>query len=102
DENKVVRGAQYRVAFRERENLIATYLSLSARAVAKAGHSRLIPNDIAEHLIRFTGPPRVGFRPRPLFEIFVPEYWEHNYRFGELIRDKSSSSARKESGRRTS
>ena len=88
DENKVVRGAQYRVAFRERENLIATYLSLSARAVAKAGHSKLIPNDIAEHLIRFTGPPRVGFRPRPLFEIFVPEYWEHNYRFGELIRDK--------------
>src|SRR5260370_13400230 len=32
DENKVVRGAQYRVAFRERENSIATYLSLSAPA----------------------------------------------------------------------
>jgi signal transduction histidine kinase len=87
DENKVVRGAQYRVAFRERENSIATYLSLSARVVSKAGHPELIPNDLAEHLIRFTG-PRMAFRPRPLFEIFVPEYWEHNYRSGELIRDK--------------
>jgi len=88
DENKVVRGAQYRVAFREHENSIATYLSLSARVVSKAGHPELIPNDLAEHLIRFTGPPRMGFHPRPLFEIFVPEYWEHNYRSGELIRDK--------------
>src|SRR5437868_5427442 len=88
DENKIVRGAQYRVAFREGENSIATYLSLSARVVAKAGHTELIPNDLAEHLIRFTGPPRTAFRPRPLFEIFVPEYWEHNYRSGELIRDK--------------
>src|SRR5438105_2344309 len=88
DENKVVRGAQYRVAFRERENSIATYLSLSARVASKAGHPELIPNDLAEHLIRFTGPPRTAFHPRPLFEIFVPEYWEHNYRSGELIRDK--------------
>jgi signal transduction histidine kinase len=88
DENKVVRGAQYRVAFRERENSIATYLSLSARVVSKAGHPELIPNDLAEHLIRFTGPPRTAFHPRPLFEIFVPEYWEHNYRSGELVRDK--------------
>ena len=88
DENNVVRGAQYRIAFRERENPVATYLSLSARVVSKAGHPELIPNDLAEHLIRFTGPPRTAFRPRPLFEIFVPEYWEHNYRSGELVRDK--------------
>jgi signal transduction histidine kinase len=88
DENKVVRGAQYRVAFGERGNSIAAYLSLSARVVANAGHPELVPNDLAEHLIRFTGPPRTAFRPRSLFEIFVPEYWEHNYRSGALIRDK--------------
>jgi signal transduction histidine kinase len=87
DENKVVRGAQYRVAFRERENPVATYLSFSARIASKAGEPELIPNDLAEHLIRFTGPPRT-FRSRPLFEIFVPEYWEHNYRSGELVRNK--------------
>ena len=88
DENKVVRGAQYRVAFREGDNSIATYLSLSARVVSKAARPELIPNDLAEHLIRFTGPPRTTFRPRSLFEIFVPEYWEHNFRSGELVRDK--------------
>src|SRR5438067_963060 len=67
---------------------MATYLSLSARVASKTGHPELIPNDLAEHFIRFTGAPRKGFRPRPLFEIFVPEYWEHNYGAGELIRDK--------------
>jgi len=88
DENKVVRGAQYRVAFGERENSIATYLSLAARVVTRAGHPELVPNDFAEHLVRFTGPSRTAFRPRSLFEIFVPEYWEHNYRSGEFIRGK--------------
>lgn len=88
DENRIVRGAQYRVAFGEHENSIAPYLSLSARVVAKAGHPELVPNDLAEHLIRFTGPPRTAFRPHSLFEIFVPEYWEHNYHSGELVRDK--------------
>jgi signal transduction histidine kinase len=87
-ENKIVRGAQYRVAFREGENSTATYLSLSARAVSKAGHPELVPNGLAEHLIRFTGPPRLGFPQRHLFEIFVPEYWEHNYRSGESLRNK--------------
>jgi len=88
DEDKIVRGAQFRVIFRERENQTAIYLSLSARAVSKAGHPELVPNDLAERLIRFTGPPRSGFRPHPVFEIFVPEYWEHNYRSGEFLRNK--------------
>jgi signal transduction histidine kinase len=88
DENKIVRGAQYKVEFRGPGQSMATYLSLSARVVSKSGHPELIPDDLAEHFIRFTGAPRKGFRPRPIFEIFVPEYWEHNYGSGELIRDK--------------
>jgi signal transduction histidine kinase len=87
-ENQIVRAAQFRVMFRERANSSATYLSLSARAASKTGHPELVPNNLAEHLIRFTGPPRVGFRPRPVFELFVPEYWEHNYRSGESLRNK--------------
>src|SRR5690349_21186082 len=88
DENKIVRGAQYKVDFRAPGEPMATYLSLSALVASKAGHAELIPNDLAEHFMRFTGAPRKGFRPRPIFEIFVPEYWEHNYGSGELIRDK--------------
>ena len=87
-ENQIVRGAQFRIAFREPGKSTATYLSLSACAISKAGHPELVPNELAEHLIRFTGPPPAGFPPRPVFEIFVPEYWEHNYRSGEFFRDK--------------
>ncbi|MEP7015868.1 MAG: CHASE2 domain-containing protein [Verrucomicrobiota bacterium] len=87
DEGRIVRAAQYRVAFRE-GGPPATYLSLSARTAEKAGAAAKIPDDFAEHLIRFTGPPGVGFRPHPIYEIFVPEYWKQNYRSGELFRDK--------------
>lgn len=87
-ENTVVRGAQYRVGFREHGSATAAYLSISARVLSKAGRAELVPSDLAEHPFRFTGPPRVGFRPHSVFEIFVPEYWEHNYRSGDLFRDK--------------
>ncbi len=88
-ENKIVHSAQFRVAFRQDGNTTETYTSLSARAVACGGRAELVPNDLGDHLIRFTGPPRVGFRPHPIFEIFVPEYWEHNYRSGESLRGKT-------------
>ena len=87
-ENKVVREAQYRVAFREHGSPTQTYFSLSARTASKAGRPDLIPRDLGEYQIRFTGPPRGGFRGRSVFEIFVPEYWEHNHRSGESLRDK--------------
>ncbi|HEV2804199.1 MAG TPA: CHASE2 domain-containing protein [Chthoniobacterales bacterium] len=87
-ENKTVRGAQYRVGFREHGSITAAYLSISARVLSKAGHPELVPHDLAEHPFRFTGPPRHGFRPHSVFEIFVPEYWKHNYQAGELLRDK--------------
>lgn len=87
-ENKVVRGAQYRIAYRERENPTATYFSLSARAVSKAGHPELVPYDLSEYAIRFTGPPRTSFWSRSVFEIFDPRYWEHNFRSGESLRGK--------------
>lgn len=87
-ENKVVREAQYRVAFREFGSPTQTYFSLSARTVVKAGRPDLVPKDLGEYPIRFTGPPRSAFRARSIFEIFVPEYWEHNYRSGESLRNK--------------
>ncbi|MFN2621842.1 MAG: ATP-binding protein [Chthoniobacterales bacterium] len=87
-ENQTVRGAQYRVGFRQRGSITAAYLSISARVLSKAGYPELVPNDLAEHPFRFTGPPRVGFRPHSVFEIFVPEYWEHNYESGKLLRNK--------------
>ena len=87
-ENRFVRDAQFRVAFRERGSATQTYFSLSARAISKAGHPELVLADLAERPLRFTGGPRTGFPPHSIFEIFVPEYWEHNYQSGEALRNK--------------
>jgi len=88
DEDNIVRGTQFRAMFREPEHSTGTYLSLAARAISKAGHPELVPNDLAERLIRFTGPARVGFHPHSVFEIFVPEYWAHNYQAGKFFQNK--------------
>jgi adenylate cyclase len=39
-------------------------------------------------LLRFVAPPREGFAPRSIFEIFVPDYWKRNYQSGEFFRGK--------------
>jgi signal transduction histidine kinase len=88
-DDKIVRNIQYRVAFRDRENPIASYFSLAARIANNTGHEEQIPPGIGERIIRFTGARDVGFPPHPIFEILVPEYWEHNYGSGEFFRGKT-------------
>src|ERR1700736_2937480 len=88
-DDKIVRNIQYRVAFRDRENPIASHFSLAARIANNTGHAEQIPPGIGERIIRFTGAREVGFPPHPIFEILVPEYWEHNYISGEFFRGKT-------------
>ncbi len=93
DEDDVVRRAQFRITFDQVQGqnpnaFSEIFLSLGARAMVKAGFKQSIPPGLSDHIFRFTAPPREGFRPRSLFEIFVPDYWEHNYRSGEFFRDK--------------
>ncbi len=92
--DEIVRGAQYRVTFEQvngdflPESGSEQFVSLAARAVAKAGHGDLVPRDLESRLIRFTGRPREGFPARSVFEIFAPRYWQLNYRSGEFFRGK--------------
>ncbi|MDQ6621920.1 MAG: adenylate/guanylate cyclase domain-containing protein [Verrucomicrobiota bacterium] len=93
DEDDVVRRAQFRITFEQVQGVPLSpdseeFLSLGARALMKAGMGDLIPRGLDDHLFRYTAPPRAGFRPRSLFEIFVPEYWKHNYQDGEFFRGK--------------
>jgi adenylate cyclase len=93
DGDDVVRRAQFRVTFEEVQGLSPAaqserFLSLGARALTKAGFEERIPAGTDSHLFRYTAPPRLGFPPRSLFEIFVPDYWKHNYKSGEFFRDK--------------
>jgi adenylate cyclase len=93
DDDEVVRRARYSMAFEEadgelpRENS-ERFLSLSAAALTKAGFPDAMPSDSRGRLLRFTAPPREGFAPRSILEIFVPRYWQHNYQSGEFFRGK--------------
>ena len=91
DADDVVRRAQYRVTFEQVEGGSPKadseqFVSLGGRALIKAGFP--VPNGLEDRIIRFTAPPRMGFPPHSVFEIFVPDYWKHNYQSGEFFRDK--------------
>jgi adenylate cyclase len=60
--------------------------SLAARAARWLG-SENIRDPFQPHLIRFSGPPGT-FVPIPLYQIFVPKYWQRNFGGGHLIRNK--------------
>jgi adenylate cyclase len=60
--------------------------SLSARALTKLGHANSIPDDLRAHAIRFG--PANAYRPRSLYEIFLPETWHANYKDGAFFKDK--------------
>ncbi len=93
DEDEVVRRAQYRVTLEEVQEAASSndseqFLSLAGRGLVKAGFADAVPNGTGDHLFRFTAAPHLGFPPHSLFEIFVPEYWKHNYSNGEFFRNK--------------
>ncbi|MGH7939342.1 MAG: CHASE2 domain-containing protein, partial [Bryobacteraceae bacterium] len=94
DEDDVVRHVQYRITFEQVEGDPPTpdserYLSFAAEALRKSGRANAIPAGLDEQLFRYTAPPRVGFPPHSLFEIFVPDYWKHNYQSGAFFRGKT-------------
>jgi len=93
DEDDVVRHAQYRLTFEQVRGDLPRpeserFLSFASRVLLKAGRPEAVPAGLDPHLFRYTAPPRRGFAPHSLFEIFVPEYWNNNYRSGEFFRDK--------------
>ena len=85
------RAATYRVTNRQLAGLPPEpgeeiYESLSARALAKIGHAKDVPDDFRGHMMRFTGPD--AFEPRPLYEVFDPKLWHANYADGAFFKDK--------------
>jgi len=93
DDDEVVRRARYSMTFEEADGKMRRpeserFPSLSAAALLKAGLPNAVPSDSSPQLLRFAAPPREGFTPRSIFEIFVPEYWKHNYQSGEFFRGK--------------
>lgn len=93
DDDDVVRSARYRVTFEQVRDMqlrpgSEQFLSLAAATLVKAGFGADLPLDLENHPLRFTAPPRRGFPPHSIFEIFVPAYWQQNYQSGEFFRNK--------------
>jgi adenylate cyclase len=93
DDDDVVRRAQFRVTFEQVQGEpfrgdSEQFVSLGARALMKAGLANAVPAGVDDHMFRFTAPAREGFSPHPIFEIFVPDYWQHNYGSGNFFKDK--------------
>jgi adenylate cyclase len=93
DSDEVVRAARYSISFEEADGKATAaasprFLSLSAATLAKAGLTESTFSQSSARILRFAGPPREGFPARSIFEIFVPEYWQRNYKGGEFFRDK--------------
>jgi adenylate cyclase len=94
DIDNVVRRVPYRVTAEQvqREDPrpdSERFLSLAGNAATKAGFGQAIPSDVRPRAIRFTGPPGRTFPPHSLFEIFIPDYWKHNYQDGRFFRGKT-------------
>lgn len=65
-----------------------TYFSLAGMAARKLGQGELLAGRKQAGLpLRFAGPPHEGFPAHPLYEVFVPEFWEQNYQSGAAFRD---------------
>lgn len=61
--------------------------SLTARTAEKTGETGRIPEGLKPTPFRFAGPPGT-FEPIPLYQIFVPLYWEKNFGGGEKLKGK--------------
>ena len=91
--NGVVRTAQYWTTLDQLQGAPPptsitpdTPVSLAARAGGWLGFQEL-RDPLRPQLIRFSGPPGT-FVPVSLYQIFVPDYWLHNFAGGSLLRDK--------------
>ena len=88
-----VRTANYRIDFRAlggsgaARDATDILSSLVARTAEKVGKAALVPENVKPTAIRFAGPAGT-FEPIPLYQIFVPRYWDKNFGGGEKLRGK--------------
>jgi two-component sensor histidine kinase/CHASE2 domain-containing sensor protein len=90
DADEVIRRAQFHANFSQFLDTALNlgegdYDSLAAQTVRSAGMAEAIPAGTGSHRIRYTAGPGMGFPPRSVFEIFVPEYWTRNFESGRAF-----------------
>jgi adenylate cyclase len=91
--NGVVRSAQYQATLEQLQGGAppgagagAPLSSLALRAATKLGPVNL-SHPFEPHLFRYTGPPGT-YTAIPIYQVFVPAYWQRNLGDGAAVRDK--------------
>jgi len=88
DLDDVVRRAVFRVTGERGLPPGASIESLASRALKKLGESGAVPDDTNARLFRFAAEPGEGFRPIPLYTIFLPAHWTNNFSGGKFFEGK--------------
>lgn len=88
DVDDVVRRAVFRVSGERGLPPDATLGSIGSRALQKLGEGNRLPPDSRPHLFRYVAPPGDGFRPIPLYSIFLPSFWSNNFENGKFFDGK--------------
>ncbi len=92
--NGVIRSAQYQATLEQLQGgappgagaTDTPLSSLALRAATKFGPVNL-SRPFEPHLFRYTGPPGT-YTAIPIYQVFVPAYWQRNFGDGAAVRDK--------------
>jgi adenylate cyclase len=88
DADDVVRKATFQLRGEAGLPPGAVLQSLAARILRQANEGAFLPRDDAPHLFRFSDRPGRGYRPVPLYELFLPTFWTNNFAEGRAFKDK--------------
>lgn len=91
DPDKVLRRARYRASGEDLSDALPPQViveSLAARSLRKFGRPDAVPAGTDARLFRYTRPPGFGYKPLPLYTLFLPDLWKNNYQNGRFFRDK--------------
>jgi adenylate cyclase len=88
DIDDVVRHATFSVTGEHGLPPDGSMKSLAARALEKAGAANRLPRSGGAHLFRFSAPPGLGYKPVPLYTLFLPDHWTNNFGAGKFFAGK--------------
>ena len=89
DVDDVVRRAVFRVTGERGLPPGVALESIGSLGLRKLGATNQLPADDQSHFFRYVAPPGDGFRPIPLYSIFLPSFWSNNFENGKFFEGKA-------------
>ncbi len=89
DVDDVVRRAVFRVTGERGLPPGVALESIGSLGLRRLGATNQLRSDDRSHLFRYVAPPGDGFRPIPLYSIFLPSFWSNNFANGKFFEGKA-------------